>query len=102
MPAAASNEVQAEDRSSPVPDSSERKKAREKTEESRAKPKKPRSPLKRGLLVGGALVLVLAGIAYWYHGTFFEETDDAQVDGYISSVSARVAGTVLSVNVEDN
>ncbi|MEI9936112.1 MAG: HlyD family secretion protein [Pseudomonadota bacterium] len=101
MPAAA--EAQGDDRQSPVPDSSPRKKERQETGgESKAEPKKPLSPLKRGLLIGGALVLVLGGLGYWYHGTFFQDTDDAQIDGYISSVSSRVGGTVISVAVDDN
>jgi len=36
------------------------------------------------------------------HARKFEDTDDAQVDAYISSISPRVAGTVLRVLVEDN
>jgi len=102
--AATSDEAQPEERSSPVPDSSSRRKEQhDKGEEPRADAKKkPLSPLKRGLLIGGALILLIAGTGYWYYGTFFEDTDDAQVDGYISSISARVAGTVLAVNVEDN
>jgi membrane fusion protein, multidrug efflux system len=36
------------------------------------------------------------------HARKFEDTDDAQVDGYISSVSPRVPGTVVRVLVEDN
>jgi membrane fusion protein (multidrug efflux system) len=101
--AAASDEAQPDARSSPVPDSSPRKKEpNDKAEGLRPGAKKPLSPRKRALLIGGATILVLAGAGYWYHGTFFEDTDDAQIDGYISSISSRVAGTVLAVNVEDN
>jgi membrane fusion protein (multidrug efflux system) len=64
--------------------------------------KKPLSPAKRALIVGLAAVLVLGGSAYWYHGTFFEDTDDAQIDGYISSLSSRVVGTVTEVRIDDN
>ena len=66
------------------------------------KPKKPMSPRLRVLLIVGAAVVVLGAAGYWYHGTFFEDTDDAQNDGYISSVSPRVAGTVTAVRVDDN
>jgi membrane fusion protein (multidrug efflux system) len=64
--------------------------------------KRPLSPAKRLALISGAAVLVLGAAAYWYHGTFFEDTDDAQIDGYISSLSSRVGGTVTAVHVDDN
>jgi membrane fusion protein, multidrug efflux system len=64
--------------------------------------KKPMRARTRALLIGGAAVLVLGGAGYWYHGTFYEDTDDAQIDGYISSISSRVAGTVTAVHVDDN
>src|SRR5438045_725301 len=51
--------------------------------------------------VGLALVAV-AALLWWLHARKFEDTDDAQVDGYITAVSSRVPGTVLRVNVEDN
>lgn len=45
-------------------------------------------------LVGGPLL-------YRYY-TIRETTDDAQIDGHINQISARVGGTVVSVCVEDN
>src|ERR1700674_5576161 len=55
------------------------------------------------LAVGIALAVVaIAGLFWWLHARKFEDTDDAQVDGYISSVSPRVPGTVMRVLVEDN
>ena len=67
-----------------------------------ANQRKPLSHGKRLALISGAAVLVLGAAAYWYHGTFFEDTDDAQIDGYISSLSSRVGGTVIAVHVDDN
>ena len=50
----------------------------------------------------GVMVLLVAGIfVYRYLGSY-ESTDDAQVDGHINSVSARVAGHVVRLNVQDN
>jgi membrane fusion protein (multidrug efflux system) len=46
-------------------------------------------------------VLVLGGISYWWHSTFWESTDDAQIDGHINPVSARVGGHVSSLNFRD-
>ncbi len=48
------------------------------------------------------LVAGLIGAAlFWWHSRKFEDTDDAQVDGHINSISARVGGHVLKVNVEN-
>jgi membrane fusion protein (multidrug efflux system) len=51
-----------------------------------------------------ALLVVLAAGTYWlwsYYSTR-ESTDDAQMDGHIDPISARVGGTVVEVNVDDN
>ena len=64
--------------------------------------KKPLSRRARALLIADGAIVLLSVAGYWYHGTFFEDTDDAQIDGYISSVSPRVAGTVTAVHVDDN
>jgi membrane fusion protein (multidrug efflux system) len=52
-----------------------------------------------GLLV---LVLLVAGLFAWQYFGSYESTDDAQIDGHINSVSARVSGHVTKLNVEDN
>ncbi len=64
--------------------------------------KRPLSPAKRVAMIAGAALLVIGALGYWYQGTFFEDTDDAQVDGYISNVASRVGGTVTAVLVDDN
>lgn len=53
------------------------------------------------LLVLVVLLIVGAAILWWYLATF-ESTEDAQIDGHISPVSTRVAGTVTGVFVENN
>lgn len=51
----------------------------------------------------GAVVLVLLGVAlYWWHSTYYESTDDAQIDGNLVQISARIKGYISTVNVEDN
>jgi membrane fusion protein, multidrug efflux system len=57
--------------------------------------------IKWGLLVGIIIVLIGAFIVWRYYSVR-ESTDDAQVDGHITPVSARVGGTVTSVNFDDN
>ncbi|HYZ90484.1 MAG TPA: HlyD family secretion protein [Myxococcales bacterium] len=65
-----------------------------------AKPPAKRS-LRVPIIVGIAVALVIV-LAWWLHARRFENTDDAQIDGDITAVSARVAGTVVAVHVVDN
>ena len=52
------------------------------------------------ILGGGALLVVAAGIVFYYHDR--ESTDDAQVEGHITPISAKVYGRVAEVLVKDN
>jgi len=51
-------------------------------------------------LVALLLILVLVGW-YWWDGRHWESTDDAQIDGHIYPISARVGGQVIKVNYDD-
>jgi membrane fusion protein (multidrug efflux system) len=46
--------------------------------------------------------VALVGLGIWWHSTFSEDTDDAQVNGHLIQVSSRVAGQVMKVDVEEN
>jgi len=48
-----------------------------------------------------AVVLIVGGII-WFRTRGRESTDDAQVDGRITQVAARVGGTVIKVSVDNN
>jgi membrane fusion protein (multidrug efflux system) len=50
----------------------------------------------------GAVVLVAAALVFWWLRSGRESTDDAQIDGHITQVSAQVGGTVTKVNVLEN
>jgi membrane fusion protein (multidrug efflux system) len=52
-------------------------------------------------LVVAALALGGGG-TYYAHARHFEDTDDAQIDGNITNLSPRVAGTLVAVHVQDN
>jgi membrane fusion protein (multidrug efflux system) len=52
------------------------------------------------VVVVAILALVAAGI--WWRSTYSESTDDAQVNGHLIQVSARVAGQVAKVYVDEN
>jgi membrane fusion protein (multidrug efflux system) len=56
----------------------------------------------RWLLIPIFLVLVAGAYAGWEYLSKWQSTDDAQVDGHIHPVNARVGGTLLSMNVSDN
>jgi membrane fusion protein, multidrug efflux system len=56
----------------------------------------------RRLLFPVAAVLVVALAAAWYYFSGRESTDDAQIDGHVNPVAAKVGGPVLEVLVKDN
>src|SRR4051812_42608450 len=62
------------------------------------------SPRARIILIVVAAIVIVGGILYWFHARNFEDTDDAQIDGHLNPVSAKVDGTVISISpdVEDN
>jgi membrane fusion protein, multidrug efflux system len=79
--------------SSPPPDSEARYKRRS------AFLSNPRTKL--GLVL--AIVVILTGVLFlWRYLASYESTDDAQIDGHVNSVSARVSGHVTKLNVQDN
>ena len=54
------------------------------------------------ILLVGVLVTAGAGSFYaWKYFSAYESTDDAEVDGHINAISARISGYVLDVPVED-
>ena len=67
-----------------------------------ASPAAARRPMPRWLILGAVVVIVVVGIFVWNYFAMWESTDDAQVDGHINAISARVGGYVTKVNVNDN
>jgi membrane fusion protein (multidrug efflux system) len=62
------------------------------------KPKKNR----RGLILVILLIVVIAGGLFYWHSTYYEDTDDAQVNGHLIQVSTRISGQVIKINVDEN
>jgi membrane fusion protein (multidrug efflux system) len=54
------------------------------------------------VLGGGGLLAAAVSVAFWLYWSTRVSTDDAQVEGNIVPISARVGGTVKEVLVEDN
>src|SRR5262245_30066221 len=56
------------------------------------------------LLIAFAATATAALTAWWLHASRFEFTDDAQIEGHLNSISARISGTVTAINpqVENN
>ena len=54
------------------------------------------------IIIAAVVVALIAAGLYWLHIRGRESTDDAQVDGHITQISARVGGTVTKVLVDDN
>ena len=48
------------------------------------------------------IIVAIAAVLVWRYYAVRETTDDAQIDGHIAPVSARVSGTAVNVYVEDN
>jgi membrane fusion protein (multidrug efflux system) len=71
-------------------------------EDLRARPSRTQSSGFRIALVIAVIVLLVAGFFTYRYFSSYESTDDAQVDGHVNSISARVAGHVTKLNVEDN
>jgi membrane fusion protein (multidrug efflux system) len=77
-----------------------------------AEPASPELPAKRpfwrnhrklawGLGLGLPILVVLGLLAWWYTSGY-ESTDDAQIEGHITPISARVGGRVIFAMLEEN
>jgi membrane fusion protein (multidrug efflux system) len=63
-----------------------------------AQPKRSR----KGAIIIVVLVLALIAAGLYWRSTFSEDTDDAQINGHLIQVSARIAGQVVKVDVDEN
>jgi membrane fusion protein (multidrug efflux system) len=66
------------------------------------RPARTASPGFRIALIVGAIVLLVAAFFVYRYVTSYESTDDAEVDGHINSISARISGHVTKLNIVDN
>ncbi len=85
----------------PDPEGRPQVESHESIEEPRPRPRRWRWR-NRLLLLCGAAILVVGGLAVWRYLSSYESTDDAQVDAHLHPVSTRIRGHVIRVNVGDN
>jgi membrane fusion protein (multidrug efflux system) len=84
---------QAESRSKPLP-ATER--------DFRSRVSRTASPGFRIAIIIGVVILLVVGFFVYRYVTSYESTDDAEVDGHINSISARISGHVIKLNIQDN
>lgn len=80
--------------------------AQNQTEASAPANNKAKPHLKRRsklVLILIPIILIVAGyFIYIEYFAYRESTDDAQIDGHINPIAAKVSGHVISINVKDN
>ncbi|MGC2301298.1 MAG: HlyD family secretion protein [Acidobacteriaceae bacterium] len=80
--------------------------AEQNSEQSKASEERPepvgQRSRRRFIIIGVVAVLVVGALLFWWHSTFYEDTDDASVDGHLVQISARINGHVAKVNVDQN
>jgi membrane fusion protein (multidrug efflux system) len=55
----------------------------------------------RWAIAAVVVIAIIAGLWYW-HSMGHETTDDAEIDGHVAPIAARVGGTITKVDVLDN
>ncbi|MGA8509413.1 MAG: HlyD family secretion protein [Candidatus Sulfotelmatobacter sp.] len=84
---------QAETRNKPLP-ATER--------DFRTRPSRTASPGFRIAVIIGVVVLLVVGFFVYRYVSSYEDTDDAEIDGHINSISARITGHVANLDIVDN
>ena len=59
-----------------------------------------RRSLMFGVVVGAAILI--GAVAFWLYSSTYESTDDAQVDGHLNGITARIDGEVIAIYAEEN
>jgi membrane fusion protein (multidrug efflux system) len=93
----------------------EKQNQEQKDGESQERQEAPKPPLRqrvqtyvrthrKGVVLGviGFVAAVVVAIVLIIYLSSYENTDDAQVDGHLNAISARIAGTVIGVYIDNN
>ncbi|HWA95521.1 MAG TPA: HlyD family secretion protein [Terracidiphilus sp.] len=62
----------------------------------------PKPQSRKGIIIAVVALLIIAGVGFWWHSTYSEETDDAQINGHLIQISSRIAGQISKVYVQEN
>jgi membrane fusion protein (multidrug efflux system) len=62
----------------------------------------PKKKSKRLYLIIAIIVVAIGAGLWWWHSTYYEDTDDAQINGNLIQISARIKGHVTEVDVNEN
>lgn len=57
---------------------------------------------RRFIIILVVAILLVGAVLFYWHSTFYEDTDDAQINGHLIQVSSRIAGNVVNVPVLEN
>ncbi|MFZ0631546.1 MAG: HlyD family secretion protein [Acidobacteriaceae bacterium] len=80
--------------------------AEQNTEQTRPTEEQPEHPAgrsrRRFIIIGLVAVLAVGALLFWWHSTYYEDTDDASVDGHLVQISSRITGHVQDVKVDQN
>src|SRR5258708_1168450 len=68
----------------------------------RTRPSRTASPGFPIAVVIAMIARLVVGLFIYRYVTSYESTDGAQVDGHVNSISARISGHVVKLNVQDN
>jgi membrane fusion protein (multidrug efflux system) len=79
----------------------EDKKAEPSSPSGRPLPRRGRRSAARIIVPIVILLLLAGGYFLWKHLNAYESTDDAQIDGHINAISARISGNVIEVLTDD-
>ncbi len=60
------------------------------------------SPRFRIFAILGVIVVLTVGFFLWRYFASYENTDDAEIDGHLNAISARVSGHVVKLLIDDN
>ena len=71
-------------------------------EDYRTRPPRIQSSGFRIAVIIGVIVLLVVGFFAYRYFTSYESTDDAQIDSHINSISTRISGHVIKLNIRDN
>jgi len=80
---------------------SEDKKSELSASSKRPLPRRSQRSMARIIVPIVILLILVGGYFLWKHFDAYESTDDAQIDGHINAISARITGNVIQVLTDD-